>query len=363
MKLVIGLLSLLSVAGLVAAASTGARVNVRMIDSDKVFQLAFASSDDVASLKEKIKSNWNVPLENQTLFLAPNYVPLDEGHTLGEFKVGNNDNVWVYVERTNEKKLFVRMIGGTSEIIELPFDQSETVAWVKSNVETRWKIPVAEQTLYVGGFENQVEMKDDASRLENFKLVGNIKPDIDSTIWVYAPQKKEEQIFIRRIGGSSLQVVALPYDGAQSVASIKAKISEELSVPVEEQTLLYGPNHIPMDDERSIADYKVPAEFTIHPASTIWLEVRRENQQKIFVRRIGGATSVLVELPYNQNESIQSIKSKLEAQLNVPADRQTLYYGPNHIPMEDARSLADYKVPGESNVQPSSTIWLFASSS
>lgn len=355
-------ISLLVAVEVISGLPSGISVAVRQVNTDKSFELIVVDPTklQVDAVKTMVKANWNIPQKRQTLFLGPNLVTLDDGHSLADYNIKDSDIIWVYAEPSNQSKVFIRKIGGNAEIIELPFDESETVASIKSEIEKQWKVPVDEQSLYTGPFDHQLELDDDTRTMGDYRLAGNSKPEwVDYTIWLRVGHQNDNQIFVRTIGGSSQLMSGFVVDPNETTGELKAKIEAKWGIPAPEQSLVYGPDPRPLENSRRLADYNIPTGRTAQPGSTVWLFVRQYKERSIFVRQIGSwFPSKFTRLPYDENEPIESIKSRLVVQLGVAADRQTLYFGPNHRLMEDRHSLGHYNVPGEFSIQPSTTIWL-----
>lgn len=67
------------------------------------------------------------------------------------------------------------------------------------------------------------------------------------------------QIFIKTLNGKS---IAIDVESSDSVESLKQKIFDREGIKVDEQRLIYAGKQ--MEDERTIDDYGIQKEATIH---------------------------------------------------------------------------------------------------
>ncbi|XP_072048105.1 uncharacterized protein [Amphiura filiformis] len=121
---------------------------------------------------------------------------------------------------------------------------------------------------------------------------------------------------------------------SDTVEGVKDKIRYEQGIPPEQQRLTVAGRQL--EDGKTLSDYNIRETDTIH------LELLLCGRMQIFCKCMTGHK---ITLEFEPDETIESVKAKIEAKEGIPQDQQGLLFGGRRL--EDGR-LTDYNIQNES---------------
>ena len=206
------------------------------------FTVQVTPDDTVETIKTRIHERHGITPESQMIIYAGREL---ENHTrLGDLNV--HTATTFYLQVLQSPKIYVEPLMG--EAIELDFDPSVTVAYVKSEIQEREGISSNQISLVFGG-----------RVLEDGQTLGSCGIQNKSTIYINSTATVEPILFVKV---PSLQkTVVLDYDPEATIRSVKEKLLEKEQIPLNEQTLMLEGVHL--DDNETVGSYDILPEGAI----------------------------------------------------------------------------------------------------
>jgi len=285
----------------------------------KSFTLEVEPNDTIADVKRKIEQAQGISPQEQRLIFASKL--LEDDGTIATNNIQKESTIHLVHRRPSGMQIFVKTLDGKT--IALAVEPNDTIASVKSKIQQKEGILAVEQRLIFSG-----------ALLEDDRTIAECNISKESTLNLVQRRPGGMQIFVKTLTGAIITLVVAPND---TIASVKSKIEEKEGVPADEQRVTFADT--PLEDARTIADYKIEKDSTLH---------LQQISRQILVKTLTGKTITLV---VDVTDTIADVKRKIHDQENIPANARLIFAGQV---LEDGRTLA------ECNIQKRSVITLTA---
>ncbi|GLT89708.1 hypothetical protein SLE2022_076840 [Rubroshorea leprosula] len=252
------------------------QIRIRTV-AGKDISLNLEPSDTINDVKGMIHARESIPVDQQDIWMGGKV--LENDRTLADYNIGNNsrlhllsrirlrlcggmqisdsrtladykideDSTLLLIpsqqsQITGSVQIRIRTVAGKD--ISLNLEPSDTITDVKGMIHARESIPIDQQDIWMGG-----------KVLENDRTLADYNIGNNSRLHLLS------RIRLRLCGGMQISVIScsgggftLEIDSSDTtVDDVKAMIQEKLSIPQDQQRLLFRQK--PLEDGRTLADY------------------------------------------------------------------------------------------------------------
>ena len=199
--------------------------------------------------------------------------------------------------------VFVKTLIGNIFIIEV--NSKDTLKHVKAKIQDRVGIPPEQQCIWFAG--RQLEDQADDRTLTDCNI------QRESTLHLIFRPPGVMQIFVKKL---TEKTITLEVEPNNNIKQVKAKIQNKEAILCEQQCLSFAGRKL--EDNHTLSDYNIQKE------STLYLEFRIQ----IFVET---STEKRITLEVEPNETLESVKNKLQKIVGLIPEEQCLVFSGNKL--------------------------------
>lgn len=147
-------------------------------------------------------------------------------------------------------------------------------------------------------------------------------------------------LFVKSISGNTL---AFDVESTDSISNIKQRIQDKEGINVEQQRLNFAGRLL--EDSRTLNDYDIVEDSTINMTIGLLGGGTESGTKQIYIKTLQGKS---ITLEVNDDDTIESVKKKINDIEGIPLDQQRLVF--NGKQLEDANTLKDYMIDADSTI-------------
>ena len=287
-------------------------VTIQVKLAEKVITLTVNYSDTIENVKAMINDEEHVPPNQQTLNFAG--MQLQDDFTLSDYGIHNESTLYLSVKIKPGVQIYVKT--WTGKVITLKYEVMNTIEYLKEMIQDKEGIPLDQQILSFDG----IQLKDEHT-LFDYHIQKGSTLDLTS-------ESHGMQIFVKAQTG---EIITLQVQASDTIKIVKFRIQDKTDIPHNQQCLTF--NGEELQNEFTLYHCNIVNESTLN------LSVMGQSMQ-IFIRIV--KTNKRITLEVEPSNTIKRVKFKIEDQVSIPPDQQTLTFAGKIL--KDKFTLSIYKI-------------------